>query len=108
MLRRFGFLRTMTPLVVCELPVSGLVSVCLNSARMLFSLLYAATARSMIVSAVCARAASGSVANANAIAVGEMSFVIWNRPRQRLCVSGFRHWHPGADRGGDRPQLAHE
>ena len=35
MFRRLGFFRRMTPLVVCELPVSGLVRVCLNSARML-------------------------------------------------------------------------
>ena len=50
-LRKFGFLRRMTPLVVCELPVSGLVSVWVNSARMLFSCAYAATARSITASA---------------------------------------------------------
>jgi hypothetical protein len=56
MLSRFGFLRRITPLVVCVLPVSGLVSVWRNSARMLLRRAYAATARSINASALCARA----------------------------------------------------
>src|SRR5688572_27407465 len=74
MLNRLGFFRRMTPLVVWEFPVRGLVRVCRNSARMLLRRAYAETARSRTAAALCARAVIGSTANP--IAARQVSFFI--------------------------------
>src|ERR1700716_2690388 len=97
MLIRLGFLRRITPLVVCVVPVSGLVSVCRNSARMLPRRAYADAARSMISSALCARAEIGSAINA--IATRQVSFFIDRLTLRRLCRSGFRGRNAAANGG---------